>query len=376
MTESGQTPARYRVGLLAMVVLGLSTLSFLELLDKPADRHAKEATREAILVYGTVRALNMGVSVLQTSELGVAAIGSVQIGQLLDPINDAAERASTALAWSIGSLFVQRILLDFASSRLVKWVFLASGLLALLAFLPLTSTIGVPSAVLDSFRTAPIRCFAVAGILRFLVPAFVASSHFASQALLQEQLAQDQEAVSEMSGPLEILSVSGSINGETLADGVRDQIAGLREEKADLEGQLAQVNEEFDKLPFVCRVLRLRCPPEPDSIRPERDRLDDEIDDIDRAIVEAERELECIEETGRPCASLWATLTAKIREAREMLANLPTWASDLPVRLTYLMISLLVKCIVFPILFLLLASKCGAYVVKRAASWRLPVPAR
>lgn len=76
------------------------------------------------------------------------------------------------------------------------------------------------------------------------------------------------------------------------------------------------------------------------------------------------------------CASLQTTLIARIREAREMLTSFPEWALDLPVRLTELMISLVVKCIVFPILVLLLASKCGAYVVKRAASLRRHVPAR
>ena len=376
MNEPDHRPARYRVGLFAIVVLGLSTLSFLGALDRLARDHAEEATNQALGAYATVRALNMGVSVLQTSELGVAVVGSVQIGQLLDPINDAAERASTALAWSIGSLFVQRILLSFASSSLVKWVFVASGLLALLALLPLTSIFGVSGAVLDSVRSASVRCFAIAGILRFLVPAFVAGSYWASQALLQAQLDEDREAVSEMSGSFEIWNGSDSVNVEAGAEELRRQIAGLRDGKADIEEQLAQVNEEFDKLSFLCRLVRLGCPPETDSLRQERDRLDAGIDATERTISEAERQLECIEEVGRPCASVWATLTARIREAREMLANLTDWAFDLPVRLTYLMISLLVKCIVFPILFLLLASKCGAYVVKRAASLRLHVPAR
>ena len=376
MIESGQTPARYRVGLLAIVVLGLSALSFLGALDKLARDHAEEATNQALGAYATVRAVNMGVSVLQTSELGVAVIGSVQIGQLLDPINDAAERASTALAWSIGSLFVQRILLGFASSSLVKWVFVASGLLVLLARLPLASIFGVSGAMLDSVRIASVRCFAIAGILRFLVPVFVAGSYLASQALLQEQLDKDQEAVSEMSGSFEIWNGSDSVNVQAQAEELRGQIVGLREGKADLEGQFALVNEDFDKLSLICRLVRLGCPPEADSLRQERDRLDDGIDAIDRTITDAERELECIEADGMPCASLWAVLTARIREAREMLANLTEWASDLPVRLTYLMISLVVKCIVFPILFLLLASKCGGYVVKRAANLRLHVPAR
>ena len=377
MTESGQTPARYRVGLFACAVLGLSILSFLGALDKLAQDHAEEATRQALGAYATVRALNMGVSVLQTAELS-PVVGSVQVGQLLDPINDAAERASTALAWSIGSLFVQRILLDFASSSLVKWVFVASGLLALLALLPLASVFGVSGAELDSVRRASVRCFAIAGMLRFLVPVFVASSHLASQALLEEQLNEHKDAVSEMSGSFEILNGSGSVDRETLGQELRDQIAGLREDRADLEGQLGQVNEDFDELSFTftCRMMRLGCPPEADSLRQERDRLDDEIGAVDRRIREADRDLECIEEDGMSCASFWNTLTAKIQEAREMLANSTEWALELPVRLTNLMISLVVKCIVFPILFLLLASKCGAYVVKRAASLRPHVPAR
>ncbi len=375
MNEPDHRPARYRVGLFAIVVLGLLTLSCHGKLDDLARDHAEDARREAILVYGTVRALNVGVSVLQTSELG-GVVGSVQIGQLLDPINDAAERASTALAWSIGSLFVQRILLDVASTSFVHWIFVAFGLLALLVCLPLMPTLGVSAAALDGVRRASVRWFAIVGILRFLVPAFVAGSHLASQALLQKRLNEDQEAVSEMSGPLEIVSVSDSINGEAAAEEVRNQIDGFLEDKADLEDQLAQVNEDFDKLSFFCRSVRLGCPPEADSLREERDRLNHEIDDIDRMIGEAERELECIEADGGPCASLWATFDTRVREAREMLVNLRGWASDLPERLTYLMISLLVKCIVFPILFLLVASKCGAYVVKQAAGLRLHVHAR
>ncbi|MDE0356970.1 MAG: hypothetical protein OXN92_04405 [Gammaproteobacteria bacterium] len=267
MNEPDHRPARYRLGLFAIVVLGLLTLSCHGKLDDFARDHAEDARREAILVYGTVRALNMGVSVLQTSELGIAVIGSVQIGQLLDPINDAAERASTALAWSIGSLFVQHILLDVASTSLVHWVFVASGLLALLACLPLTPTLGVSAAALDGVRRAAVRWFAIVGILRFLVPAFVAGSHLASQALLQERLNEDQEAVSEMSGPLEIVSVSDSINGEAVAEEVRNQIDGFLEDRADLEDQLAQENEDFDKLSFLCRSVRLGCPPEADSLR-------------------------------------------------------------------------------------------------------------
>ena len=382
MSDFETKSARYRLGVFAFVVLTLSALSFHGVLDNIAGGHADDATTEALLVYGTVRALNMWVSVLQNSELDIG-IGTVEIGQLLDPINDAAERASTALAWSIGSLFVQRILLGAASSNVVQWVFVASGLLALLACLPLASIVGVSANTLDSARRATVRWFAIAGMFRFLVPAFVASSYLASEAFLQETLEEERAAVSEITKTIDILNISDSVNDEERAEGLRNQIEGLREERASIEERFVVVNEDIDSMdkPLRCTLtlMRLGCPPEMDSLREERDRLTDQIEAVDLRTGTAQSELECIED-GTSCGGLISGLWS---QAREILGNplervrvFREWVRDLPERLTYLMISLLVKCIVFPILFLLLASKLGGYVAKRTVSLQLHVPAR
>ncbi len=383
MTQSDQVPARYRSWVFAFAVLALSILSFSKTLDTCAHNHNVDAKDQALRAYVTVRTVNAGVSVLQTAdvELGLPFFRvSGEVGQFLDPVNDAAERASTALAWSIGSLFVQGILLDFAALPLVKWIFAASGLLALLCPL-LTSIFSVSGSVADSVRRASVRCFVIMGMLRFLVPAFVASSHLASQVLLQERINEDGNAVREMSSRFEGLNGAGSANDTTLiAQDLRDQITGLRENKADLERQREQVTEDFDELPLACRSLRWRCPPEADSLRQERSRLGDEIDAVDDRITEANRNLECIAENGMDCAASQITWITRVREiltkAQEMPTDLLAWGSDLPVRLTNWMISLVVKCIVFPLLFLFLAAKCGAYVIKRTANLRLHVPAR
>lgn len=379
MSDFETKSARYRLGVFAFVVLTLSALSFHGAMDNIARGHADDATTEALLVYGTVRALNMGVSVLQNSELGIG-IGTVEIGQLLDPINDAAERASTALAWSIGSLFVQRILLGVASSNVVQWVFVTSGLLALLACLPLASIVGVSDATLDSVRRATVRWFAIAAMFRFLVPVFVASSYLANEAFLQEQLAEEHEAVSEMTETIDILNTSDSVNVEERAEVLRGRIDSLQEERVNIEERLVIVNEGIDRMdiPVLCRLLRRGCPPELDSLREGHDRLTDAIEDVDQLVGTAQSELECIED-GTSCGGLISGLWSR---AREVLGNpldrvrvFREWVVDLPERLTYLMISLLVKCILFPILFLLLASKCGGYVLKRAAGLRLHIPA-
>ena len=382
MSDFETKSARYRLGVFAFVVLTLSALSFHGALDNIARGHADDATTEALLVYGTVRALNMGVSVLQNSELGIG-IGTVEIGQLLDPINDAAERASTALAWSIGSLFVQRIFLGVASSNVVQWVFVTSGLLALLACLPLASIVGVSANTLDSARRATVRWFAIAGMFRFLVPAFVASSYLASEAFLQETLEEERAAVSEITKTIDILNLSDSVNDEERAEGLRNQIEGLREERASIEERFVVVNEDIDGMdkPLRCTLtlMRLGCPPELDSLREERDRLTDEIEAVDLRTGTAQSELECIED-GTSCGGLISGLLSQALEIlgnpRERVRVFREWVRDLPERLTYLMVSLLVKCIVFPILFLLLASKLGGYVAKRMVSLQLHVPAR
>lgn len=383
MSDFETKSARYRLGVFAFVVLTLSALSFHGALDNIARGHADDATTEALLVYGTVRALNMGVSVLQTSELSLPlGIGSVEIGQLLDPINDAAERASTALVWSIGSLFLQRIVLGVASSTFVQWLFVASGLLALLACLPLASTVGISDATLKSIRRATVRWFAIAAVFRFLVPAFVASSYLASHAFLQEQLDENRRSVSETTEAIDILS-SDFVEEEERAEGLRNQIEGLREERVSIEAKFVIVNEEIDGMdkPLRCTLtlMRLGCPPELDSLREERDRLTDQIEAVDLRTGTAQSELECIED-GTSCGGLISGLWSQAREIlgnpRERVRVFREWVRDLPERLTYLMISLLVKCIVFPILFLLLASKLGGYVAKRTVSLQLHVPAR
>ena len=123
MTESDQAPARYRSWGFAFAVVALSIFSFSGTLDKRAHDHNGVARDQALGAYVTVRTVNAGVSVLQTAdvELGLPFFRvSGEVGQFLDPVNDAAERASTALAWSIGSLFVQGILLDFAALPLCQ----------------------------------------------------------------------------------------------------------------------------------------------------------------------------------------------------------------------------------------------------------------
>lgn len=103
-------------------------------------RYAEAYLNESILLaagtYATCRAINAGVSSLQESSVSVSPWGvgiQYQVGQLLDPINDATERLSDICVKSMGLLSAQRLAV-FAVNQYTVIPFYIAALLALAAF--------------------------------------------------------------------------------------------------------------------------------------------------------------------------------------------------------------------------------------------------
>ena len=172
---------RYRAIIFSLFVLVLAFLSFHGALDNFAHEHVTDTTAKSIGIYAVSRGINAVISVLQSSE--VSFLVSVQIGELLDPVNDAVEKLSSAMVWAIGSLFLQRIILEMASSSLFKWVFFVTSILAVVVTLLgqwersrkfLFTNMQIFYDDLDNFQHVLVRIFAITGIVRFVVPAFVA----------------------------------------------------------------------------------------------------------------------------------------------------------------------------------------------------------
>ena len=187
----------YRAIILAAVVLALTTLSFHGGLDNFAQERVKKTTDESMGLYLVSRSINAGISTLQSSQVKVPFLASIQIGELLDPVNDAVERLSSVMVWAIGSLFLQRIVLEVAESSVFKWIFFATGFIALSALLlaswervrnPLCEVFAVSKADLDRYRDLLVRIFIVATIFRFIVPTFVVISSLVSQTFLEAEI--------------------------------------------------------------------------------------------------------------------------------------------------------------------------------------------
>ena len=109
--------------LLVLIVFIVLTISWTGILDDLSAEFLNNSFINAVVTYGSARAINALVSVIQTATIEgnvIFAGASVNIGQVLDPINDAVERLSDVMAIAIGSIVLQKTLLAISSSLLFK----------------------------------------------------------------------------------------------------------------------------------------------------------------------------------------------------------------------------------------------------------------
>ena len=370
---------RSRLVVFAIVILALCALSFHGALDCFARKRVKDTTIETVGIYAVARAINAGVSVFQSTEVSVG-VASINLGEILDPLNDAVERLSGMAVWAIGSLFLQQIVLDSFASSVFKWLFGGVGLIALCALLPLGSTrfseqtcrvSGVSEEKLDRFCKGVLRVFVAAAVLRFIVPVFVACSFLVSEMFVQSHLEQNADELAVLSNEVAINPDTTSSESSGLVEQKNDktnELADLKKIESDYQKQIDEVNAEIKafKKKAVSILERLGWPasdPNRDALEAKRADLQRKADDMAQQIDTMNNELECIDRKmeGKSCGSMLERLNP-----RETIARLADSVNDYMVSIAKMLIALLIKNILFPLLFLYIAMKCGISIIRRA----------
>ena len=390
ITRYENTINRYRAYIFSLFVLGLIILSFHGTLDEFAHERVAKTTTESIGIYALSRGINGTISVLQSSQVKVPFFASLQIGELLDPINDAVERLSSAMVWAIGSLFLQRIILEVASSSVFKWGFLAFSILAVTITLlaqwdrsRLFLAMVLRALYIDvgQFQNSFVRIFAIVAIVRFVVPAFVAAGFLVSQAFLKPEISENMANLSQMStevseaqkqfldeqkNEVEIIN-DQAVQDPTVeepkgSDSVRSEQKarqqGLSEQKEKMDTELKsfrtsltllwqeskELGDSIDKLDdsglinnWLDRVRGKRNDPpseEMTAVRAKREELRRGIETTEARIEQTENDLECIDRliAGKDCDSLLDDASQVVSSAgkatSEALSNVTGAASQ------------------------------------------------
>ena len=379
-------PRRMKVIMCRAMIVGAVSLvliaaSFHGGLDEFAQEQVAETTSESIGIYVVSRAINAVVSVLQTSQINVPLLASAQVGQMLDPVNDAVERLSSIVVWAVGSLVVQRILLEVAASPVFKWILCSIGVVTIAALLLAESgrirmwccqVFGVSDRGLERGRDWLVRIFIVAAIFRFIIPAFIGISFLVSQMFLATEIEKNREQLSVLR--TQVSNVAGSASPdsgslqkkrtdeETRIQGLEESKASARQEMERLDTRIGKLTDEAGWRRVLPEILGGISPGDELRTATERRReVDREIGRIEDAIDESEEALECIDRriAGGSCDSLLDRVSkagkAGMSQVREMFADLNEMATDI----TMLLIAITIKNILFPIVFLMGAVKCS-----------------
>ena len=384
---------RPRLLVFATIILALSALSFHGALDRFASVRVKDTTIETVGIYAITRAINAGVSVLQSGEVSVG-VASVNPGEILDPLNDASERLSGILVWAIGSLFLQQILLEVATSPVFKWLFAGVGLITLFMLLPLGSDrlseracqiSGISREILDYSCRGAIRAFVIIAVLRFIVPVFIACSFLVSEMLVQSDLEKNAEELQVLSNKISTKSDTTPPEKEDLVEQKKEILknqAKLQKTEADYRKQLDDVNSKINLHKEEARngknlLERLggqASDSKIDALKDKRSGLERKLEDSEQEIETVKSDMECIDRImkGKKCGSMLERLNpvemvvglADLNPV-DKIASLARSINDNLVSMARILVALLIKDILFPLLFLYIAMKCSIHIIRR-----------
>ena len=391
ITHSGATVVRYwaRAIFLAAVSAALVALSFHGALDDFAHEKITDTTTQSIGMYAAARLTNAAISVLQTSEVKVPFLASVQIGELLDPVNDVVERLSSAIAWAIGSLLLQRIILEVASSPVFKWVFLALGLAAISVLLlfewkrsriSLLRMLALSEAMLNRYRIMTVQVFVIAVVFRFIVPVFISLGFIFSQMFLESEIRKNTEALTSFSEKIHM----GSADDVHLSDDdlpLADQKRQLESELDGLAGALESLNmeaeildQEIDKLKdetgwrrWLPESLGGLSPGETSiSTKAKRAEIGRELDQVQRRFEGVRENIECIDRrlAGKTCESFWDRFSSAGKAGYSRIVEHVDMSGDIATNIVKLLVAVIISNIIIPIVFLIIAIKCCLPIIR------------
>lgn len=110
-----------------LLILFLSVLvlivSFSYTLDIKGKALVDGSFTQAVIVFGSAKALNAVISLAQGTELDLPFL-TVAIGEVLDPVNDLVEQFSFVMLLSLTSLGIQKIMMNFVTADVYNGILL------------------------------------------------------------------------------------------------------------------------------------------------------------------------------------------------------------------------------------------------------------
>lgn len=281
---------------ISIVVFVLVVLCWVSVVDRYAEEYIDGSIVTASVSFGFAKAFNAIVSVLSTITLQVPLIGSIQIGELLDPLNDMVEDFSTVIKYAISSLLIQKIMVEIFQTIHFKVLLTLAGLACV-----------VTHYHYRSYQAITYKVFIIAVACKFSIALVAIASSMVSSAFVDKQIEEENNKLKTFpTSPTQLdqaLDLSSEIkiqikkemddlNTETEVQ--KEKASALNIEIEALEAKIERVEEDIeaqtanisliDKIiseSSAVKILKIQRNALDDEVREKQDNLEDLLDMIE-----------------------------------------------------------------------------------------------
>jgi len=181
-----KSAAGFLVGIILLFLPGLK----IPYGDDLSQKFFENAITKAAVAYASVRVVNATVSVIQESKLQVEPGGvgvSLAVGQVLDPLNDMAERVSDVLVMAIASLGVQKLAYEISVTTTPSIL----GILLLL----FSITLWFKSPKIEKLQFFMVQISLLFLIARLCLPISAFANHYIYENFFESKIEQSRQAL-------------------------------------------------------------------------------------------------------------------------------------------------------------------------------------
>jgi hypothetical protein len=362
MPDRSNHAAAGRAWWTSAAVAGLVALAWTGILDNRSTDYIDGALIASGAVYAAARGINAIVSVLQGTEMN-AFIITFTVGELLDPVNDLVERFSGVMMIAIGSLALQKILLEVVSHQTFNLLLTLLG----------GGVIGTSLLGLSGRYRIISRLFFVTVVIRFSLAMVVVANSWVDRIFLAENEAERLDNIKLFQSELELIGSRAGLNldidhdrKKLEADIARNrEVQGIeREAVRSSRSQLARAERELDAMDdrSLWETLTGEKRADIEDKKAEIERIERLIRDTEQSLAAlGEREqalkerLECLEQraSGESCSladSMSSALAAV--DVKRRIEALGERVDEFASNLINLLMSLVLKSILLPIVFI------------------------
>ena len=217
MEHKNKMPQSRRKLIVALIILLIIAVSWSGYIDRQTESYVNKATVQALAAFATARVLNAGISVAKSIQVG--AVVSVQPLEILDPVHDLVEQYSAIMKLAIGSLVIQKVLLEIVATGFFKI------LLTLLAILLLVSLF-VGSAY---HSTLMFKIFTLVCLARFLLILAVGLNGLVDNIYVNNKTQQNMVELEILSREVDALTISGNSDDRSWYAGITSKFSAAKD---------------------------------------------------------------------------------------------------------------------------------------------------